>query len=163
MQTLSGKRWALAAALWVGGWLLMPAAHAKPMLAPTLERMMAEAEGVVVGTYQKSVEKHSVSYFSGVTALYRVEDVLWGKLPLVKNQVIAVRYAFHDGSACLPPEKWEFNPRQILPGEGSRWILLLKKPAPKASDPNRYETIRGDAGRLPATKETLQQVKGLLR
>jgi hypothetical protein len=133
------------------------------MLAPTLEHMVPKAEGIVVGTYQEVVEKHPVDYFSGVTVLYRVEDVLGGKAPPLKGQSIAVRYAFHDGSACLPPKNWQFTPRQLLPAEGSRWILLLKKPAPHAPDPNRYETIRGDAGRLPATTETLQQVKGLLK
>lgn len=128
--------------------LLSTLVLAKPSPSPSLEEGIAQSPIVLVAKY-RGYRKHKIDYFSGATASYEITSVLKGSAP--SSGLVALNYAFHDGSACIEPEGWTFS-ESLMPEVGSSWILLLQTPG----------TYRGSAGRLPATPENMARVKALL-
>lgn len=128
--------------------LLSTLAFAKPSLSPTLEEGVAESSLIVVGRYKSHRQQH-IDYLGGATATYQIVEVLKGKAP--STGLVALTYAFHDGSACVEPEGWTFS-EKLMPQVGSTWILLLQPPG----------TYRGSFGRIPASQENLARVNALL-
>jgi hypothetical protein len=146
-------------------------ALAKPMAAPNTEPLAAmpaahfgpaikDSTAVVIARYRGYQLKGPTDYMKGIDAFYQVEKVLYvkkGEKPLALKKPITIRYAFHDGSACIPEEGWQFK-QSMMPVVGSQWILFLQKPIGK--EPNKpYNTYRGDWGRKPATPENLEKIK----
>ncbi|CAN0494438.1 unnamed protein product, partial [Phaeothamnion confervicola] len=80
---------------------------------------------------------------------YRVTRNFKGKLS--PNREITVNYAFHDGTACLPPPNFHFS-SNMLPAKGSRWILFLHQ------GDGLWLTYRGDYGRKASTPELVRKV-----
>jgi hypothetical protein len=146
-------------------------AVAKPMAAPNTEPMapmpaahfgpaIKDSTAVVVGRYRGYQLKGPADYMKGIDAFYQVEKVLYvkkGEKPLALKKPITIRYAFHDGSACLPEQGWQFK-QSMMPVVGTQWILFLQKPIGKEAN-KPYNTYRGDWGRKPATPENLDKIK----
>lgn len=133
----------------------------KPMAPASLQLAKEQADAVVVARFQGYQTDDSVGYFEGVTALYRVEQVLKSKVGSVKpGKTVAILYEFHDGSACLAPSGWKFSP-SLMPKQGTSWVLILK--TPESGQFTRFHTIRGDWGRKPATPAEIAQVKALFQ
>ncbi|MGE0494995.1 MAG: hypothetical protein AB7S38_37655 [Vulcanimicrobiota bacterium] len=121
---------------------------AKPMRAPSLDEGLRRATPVVAEFVD--YEGDGIDYFTGAVARYKVLHRPTGQGPAV-GSLIRVRYAFQDGSACLPEQGWKFSPG-MMPAARSRWILLLE------GEQEPWNTYRGDFGRLPATPENLTRV-----
>jgi len=127
---------------------LCSVALAKPMPDVSLEEGVKVSPVIVVAKY-RSFRAGKVDYFGGAKATYQLTSVLKGEAP--SNGLLALNYAFHDGSACLEPQGWTFS-AGMMPKVGSQWILLLQLPG----------TYRGDFGRLPATEANIKKVKALI-
>lgn len=144
---------------------------AKPMPAPNTEPMapmpaahfgpaIKDSTAVVIARYRGYQLKGPTDYMKGIDAFYQVEKVLYvkkGEKPLALKKPITIRYAFHDGSACMPEQGWQFK-QSMMPVVGTQWILFLQKPIGKETN-KPYNTYRGDWGRKPATPENLEKIK----
>lgn len=133
-------------------------ALAEPMLPASLEQGVDASKQVVIATYQGYFKAQKAEYFTGIDANYRVEQTLKG--PALKaGEPLTVRYAFHDGSACMEPPDWKFDAKREMPTVGSRWVLLV---LPKNSSKEVSGIYRGDFGRIPADEKHLNEVKNLI-
>lgn len=115
---------------------------------PTLTEGVQLSRRIVVATYL-SCQPEAAGYLEGVPAHYVVTRVLKGDLK--PQEPLRIIYSFHDGTACLAPPDWTFQPR-FMPKTGSEWILLLPTD----------RSYRGDFGRLPFTKKNFAKIEALL-
>lgn len=122
--------------------------YAKPMATLSLEEAL-QSKYIVIAEVVRFSPEQNVSYFSGVTARYDVKQILKG--PAMRQKII-ILYEFHDGSVCLEPKNWRFDP-ESLPKKKSHWILFLNE-----SD-RVYITYRGSYGRWTASNDNLAVVK----
>ena len=125
-------------------------AYAKDMYSPTLTEAIAQSQWIVVAEYVSYAASDEIGYFYGPLAKYKIINVLKGE-QLKGN--IQIGYEFHNGSACIELENWQFSD-ELMPKDNSRWILFLKN-----NEQGAYATYRGDYGRWPASSENLQKVK----
>jgi hypothetical protein len=124
---------------------------AKPMESPTEAEAWA-SEAVVTAQYVDRDTSVVPTYFDGAITHYRVTAVHRGTLRV--GDVIPLRYAFTDGSACLEPTGWKFKDK-VMPAKGSAWVLFLRRTN------DEWWTYRGTYGRWEATTENLKRVRAL--
>jgi hypothetical protein len=129
-------------------------AFAEPMMQATLKEGLQQSPNVVIAHYIDYDRQSPAAYFSGVKSKYQVESVLKGNT-FSKGSVINVQYWFHDGSPCMEPDDWRFNPAQDMPKKDSRWILFLTG---KRNKTTAYDTYRGDYGRWRADPAKITEV-----
>lgn len=124
-----------------------PMPVAEPMPPASIEEGLGTSIAVVSAEYQGYRRRQSgrIGYFEPPVARFRVVATLYGKPPAAS--AIDVYHDFHDGSPCLEPEHWRFNP-SMMPEPGSRWLLILQP-----GKENIFRTYRGNFGRMPDTPE----------
>jgi hypothetical protein len=147
------ERIALIASLLL--FVLLEAASGEPMMAPTLEAGVAQADVVALAEYVEWSSDKAVEYFEPPRAKYKVIQVLKGTL---KAETVSVPYEFHDGSACEPDVSFKWDPR-IMPAKGSRYFLLLNA---NPALPGGFMTYRGDFGRLVESPENQKKLTPFL-
>jgi hypothetical protein len=126
-------------------------------MAPASIREACSSESVVEAEYLRFSSNTPISFFDGPIAGYRVIRVINGK---TTAEEIAIKYDFHDGTACIEPSGWNFSD-ELMPLPNSKWLLFLK-----ASSDNMYTTYRGDFGRIeigPKSKEFLEKCEQVWR
>lgn len=146
----------------------------KPMASASLDEAVT-SELIVIASYQEH-EPIGVGepissgqlYMRGVNATYKIVQNLkentTGKIKGPRpGSMITVNYAFHDFSPCMPDQSFHFT-ESMMPARESRWILFLNKTEDpyKQLTANCFSTYRGKDGRLAATTENIQQVRGLI-
>ncbi|MDZ4832585.1 MAG: hypothetical protein SGJ27_02170 [Candidatus Melainabacteria bacterium] len=144
-------------------------ALAKPMNTASLDEA-ARSPYVVLASYQGHEplvgRSNEDIYMSGFMADFQIESVLkQPSLGATKNTDPAfkpgenfnVRYLVHDLSPCMADQSFRFT-ESLMPTKKSKWILFLST----NNDKNGWQTYRGNAGRLEASKSKVSKVKSLL-
>jgi hypothetical protein len=136
-------------------------AEAKPMESPSFDSLCAQTSNVIVAEYQSygpSSPPQPIDYFDPPVAVYKRVQTMAGDETASE---IRVRFDFHDGSACMAPSEWKFEPGQ-MPQRGARFILFLTE----KNDKGTYSTYRGDFGRFlqaPDSYKIAELVQNCLR
>ena len=135
---------------------------AKPMPPATLAEGLQDSVVLRCRFIGLATSAYERTYFSGVRARYRVEAVIKDNRQKVFQKVVVgklleVVYRFDDGTACLAPPDWRFDPA-MMPALNSSWILILKEASDKAGKPV-FETYRGSWGRFRYSEEKLRAIE----
>ncbi len=141
------RLWRRALALGFLGLAVALPTASKPMEEPTVADGL-RADAIVVARFVAVGDASQAQYFGGVPTRYALVDVLQGDAP---PRDFDLSYAFHDGSACLEPNGWRFDPA-LLPAPESEWLLFLVRPSRPGES---FGTVRGDWGRWESTPTEL--------
>lgn len=141
---------------------LVGSVKAKPMPPATLVEGLRNSVVLRCRYLGLSGNAKESSYFSGVRVRYRVEAVIKDKRQKPAQNVtvgksVEVIYQFDDGTACLAPPGWKFDPA-VMPALDSSWILILREASDKAGKPV-FDTYRGSWGRFRYSEERLREIE----
>ena len=141
---------------------LVGSVKAKPMPPATLVEGLRNSVVLRCRYLGLSGNAKESSYFSGVRVRYRVEAVIKDKRQKPAQNVtvgksVVVIYQFDDGTACLAPPGWKFDPA-VMPALDSSWILILREASDKAGKPV-FDTYRGSWGRFRYSEEKLREIE----
>lgn len=135
---------------------------AKPMPPATLAEGLQNSVVLRCRYIGLGESASETTYFSGVRARYSVEAVIRDNRQKVFQKIavgklLEVVYRFDDGTACLAPPDWKFDPA-VMPAFNSSWILILREASDKAGKPV-FETYRGTWGRFRFSEEKLRAIE----